>query len=216
MNNNDENNNNHENINNYIVQNEDLYRMTIENLLINLYNDRYNISSNTNNVNDNVDNNTSVNIVPINYYEFYYIYNGYINSYIYNNENNNENLVYIFIVNAFNEYNNILNSINNNDNYFDAQVKTVKTVQTPSSVLESNGVIFTFIDCLQHLDECCSICLCECDVINQNKCDDDDGSFDYVKTSCNHKFHLNCLAKWVGNNKKTCPMCRHNLQQSIQ
>ena len=196
MNNNDDNiSNNDEHNNNYIVNNEELYRRIIEDLLINLYINRYNINDNES--------------LPINYYDFYYIYNSYINTYNYDdNIDDNNNLVYNFIVNAYNEYNSILNTINNNDNYFDSEV------QTPISVLESNGIEYTLTDCLH---ECCSICLCECQDANQNNRDNndnDDGSFDYVKTSCNHDFHLNCLAKWVGNNKKTCPMCRHNLQQA--
>ena len=203
MNNNDDNiSNNDEHNNNYIVNNEELYRRIIEDLLINLYINRYNINDNES--------------LPINYYDFYYIYNSYINTYSYDdNIDDNNNLVYNFIVNAYNEYNSILNTINYNF-YLSIPTSTVveAKVQTPISVLESNGIEYTLTDCLH---ECCSICLCECQDANQNNRDNndnDDGSFDYVKTSCNHDFHLNCLAKWVGNNKKTCPMCRHNLQQA--
>ena len=203
MNNNDDNiSNNDEHNNNYIVNNEELYRRIIEDLLINLYINRYNINDNES--------------LPINYYDLYYIYNSYINTYSYDdNIDDNNNLVYNFIVNAYHEYNSILNTINNNF-YMSTPISTVveAKVQTPISVLESNGIDYTLTDCLH---ECCSICLCESQDANQNNRDNndnDDGSFDYVKTSCNHDFHLNCLAKWVGNNKKTCPMCRHNLQQA--
>ena len=218
--NNDDNiSNNDEHNNNYIVNNEELYRRIIEDLLINLYINRYNINDNES--------------LPINYYDFYYIYNSYINTYSYDNIDDNNNLVYNFIANAYSDYNSILNTINYN---FDMSTPISTVVeaqaQTPNLVLESNGIDYTLTDCLR---ECCSICLCE-DEVGEN--DDDKNSsciksdeikdqlmkpddlespsthFDYVKTSCNHDFHLNCLAKWVGNNKKTCPMCRHNLQQA--
>lgn len=26
--------------------------------------------------------------------------------------------------------------------------------------------------------------------------------------TCNHKFHLNCIKKWISNNKSTCPLCK--------
>jgi hypothetical protein len=117
-------------------------------------------------------------------------------------------------------------------------VEAQAQAQTPILVLESNGIDYTLTDCLH---ECCSICLCEDEVGENDDTNDKNSSciksdvikdqltepetetddfnsssthFDYVKTSCNHDFHLNCLAKWVGNNKKTCPMCRHNLQQA--
>ena len=236
MNNNDDDNisNNDEHNNNYIVNNEELYRRIIEDLLINLYINRYNINDNES--------------LPINYYDFYYIYNSYINTYNYDdNIDDNNNLVYNFIVNAYNDYNSILNTINYNFNMStptssvveaQAQAQAQAQTQTPNLVLESNGIDYTLTDCLH---ECCSICLCEDEVGENDDTNDKNSSciksdeikdqlmepetetddfksssthFDYVKTSCNHDFHLNCLAKWVGNNKKTCPLCRHNLQQA--
>ena len=236
-------NNNDEPNNNYIVNNEELYRRIIEDLLINLYINRHNINYNES--------------LPINYYDFYYIYNSYINTYSYDNVDDNNNLVYNFIVNAYNEYNSILNTINYN---FDAPTPTSTVVeaqaQTPISVLENNGIIFTWIDSTQQFHECCSICLCDNEGGNGDNNDNNDNNsstgaeikmdeveaqiietdiietdiietdiiemkdvvqvqpppqYNYVKTSCNHHFHLNCLAMWVGNNKKSCPMCRHDL-----
>lgn len=232
-NNNNEDNisNNDEHNNNYIVNNEELYRRIIEDHLINLYINRYNINDNES--------------LPINYYDFYYIYNSYINTYSYDDNNNNENLVYNFIVNAYNDYNSILNTIHYNYNFYMStptssvvEAQAQAQAQTPILVLENNGIYYTLTGCLH---ECCSICLCEDEVGENDDTNDKNSSciksdeikdqlmkpetetddlksssthFDYVKTSCNHGFHLNCLAKWVGNNKKTCPMCRHNLQQA--
>ena len=31
---------------------------------------------------------------------------------------------------------------------------------------------------------------------------------------CKHCFHNNCLKLWI-QNKRTCPVCRHNIQQTI-
>lgn len=211
--------------------NEELYRIMIEDLLISLYINRYNINDNES--------------LPINYYDFYYIYNSYINTYSDDDNNNNNNIVYNFIVNAYNDYNSILNTIHYNFNMstptssvVEAQAQAQTQAQTPILVLESNGIDYTLTDCLH---ECCSICLCEDEVGENDDTNDKNSSciksdeikdqlmepetktddlksssthFDYVKTSCSHGFHLNCLAKWVGNNKKTCPMCRHNLQQA--
>lgn len=47
----------------------------------------------------------------------------------------------------------------------------------------------------------CSICL--------NTSDDNKN---FVKTSCNHSYHQECINNWLNSQEtKTCPMCRNNL-----
>jgi hypothetical protein len=52
---------------------------------------------------------------------------------------------------------------------------------------------------------CCSICL---------NAEQEAEQEEMVKTKCVHIFHSKCLAKWVIQNKTTCPMCRASLKKN--
>ena len=47
----------------------------------------------------------------------------------------------------------------------------------------------------------CSICLSNFTSLTENFC----------TTSCNHCFHLSCIAKHIESEKNECPLCRHVL-----
>jgi hypothetical protein len=50
----------------------------------------------------------------------------------------------------------------------------------------------------------CSICL--------NAIVSTDKSF---KTDCNHCFHEQCISGWIEHDKKSCPNCRHPINQNL-
>jgi hypothetical protein len=50
----------------------------------------------------------------------------------------------------------------------------------------------------------CSICL--------NAISSTDKSF---KTDCNHCFHEQCIKIWIQHDKKSCPNCRHPINQKL-
>jgi hypothetical protein len=50
----------------------------------------------------------------------------------------------------------------------------------------------------------CSICL--------NAISSTDKSF---KTDCNHCFHEQCIKGWINHEKKSCPNCRHPINQKM-
>jgi hypothetical protein len=50
----------------------------------------------------------------------------------------------------------------------------------------------------------CSICL--------NAISSTDKSF---KTDCNHCFHEQCIKTWIEHDKKSCPNCRHPINQKM-
>jgi hypothetical protein len=50
----------------------------------------------------------------------------------------------------------------------------------------------------------CSICL--------NAISSTDKSF---KTDCNHCFHEQCIKGWIQHDKKSCPNCRHPINQKM-
>jgi hypothetical protein len=50
----------------------------------------------------------------------------------------------------------------------------------------------------------CSICL--------NAISSTDKSF---KTDCKHCFHEQCIKGWIEHDKKTCPNCRHPINQNL-
>jgi hypothetical protein len=60
------------------------------------------------------------------------------------------------------------------------------------------------VDIKNGFDECkdyekndtCCICISEYD------------NTTITSKTCNHKFHLNCIKKWIYNNKSTCPLCK--------
>jgi len=145
---------------------------SIENLLIELYNE--------------FNNNVNLNTMDFNYYHFFYIYNIYINMY------NDESALYNTILQMFNEYNYFLNDYND--------LQTNIENMSPDVVLERNRIKFTIIEknSDEYTDSCCSICLCDHNDLKQQ----------IIKIKCNHIFHVNCLSKWVTQNKNTCPMCR--------
>jgi hypothetical protein len=154
-------------------------RTSMENTLIDLYNE--------------FNNNLNVNTVDFNYnyYDFFYTYNIYINMY------SDEGGMYNTILQIFDEYNTLLTeSIN-----LQINVENI----SPDVVLERNRIKFTIIEKNSHEytdDDCCSICLFPYNDLQQQE------QQQIIKIKCNHIFHVNCLSKWVTQNKNTCPMCR--------
>lgn len=124
---------------------------------------------------------------------FIYIYNIYINMY-------NEGIMYDTISQMYNEYNNVLTNL---------QI-TPENI-SPELILERNNIKFTILEkenSHEYMGDCCSICLCDC----QQAQDEQDEQQQIIKINCNHIFHLQCLSKWVNQNKKTCPMCRNIIE----
>ena len=119
-------------------------RTSIENLLIDLYNE----------FNDNL----NLNITDFNYYHFFYIYNIYINMY------NDESVMYNTILQIFNEYNFFLN----HPNYLQINVENV----SPCVILERNRIKFTIIEkenSDEYMGDCCSICLFDYNDVEQQQ-----------------------------------------------
>ncbi len=52
--------------------------------------------------------------------------------------------------------------------------------------------------------EICTICL---DPFTTEK--------DMTKLSCNHYFHIDCIAHWFNENHLTCPFCNNNIDEDI-
>jgi hypothetical protein len=160
-------------------------RTSMENLLIDLYNE--------------FNNNLNLNITDFNYYHFFYIYNIYINMY------NNESVMYNTILQMFNAYNYFLND----PYYLQTNVENI----SPGAILERerNRIEFTIIEkqnSHEYMGDCCSICL----FYYNDDVNDVEQQQEIIKIKCNHIFHLNCLSKWVNQNKKTCPMCRNIIE----
>jgi hypothetical protein len=159
-------------------------RTSMENTLIDLYNE--------------FNNNLNVNTVDFNYnyYDFFYIYNIYINMY------SDEGGMYNTILQIFDEYNTLLTeSIN-----LQINVENI----SPRVILERNRIIFTVLEKNSHEytdDDCCSICL-----FPYNDLEQQESQEEIIKTNCNHIFHLQCLSTWVNQNKKTCPVCRNAME----
>lgn len=66
-----------------------------------------------------------------------------------------------------------------------------------------NSIIPTNYIINQHLcKENCDICPC---IICSESIDN------FVELKCKHKFHHNCLIKWLSQKKTTCPLCRSEL-----
>ena len=109
---------------------------------------------------------------------------------------NDESTMYNSILQMFHEYNYLLNEYN------DLQIN-IENI-SPDVVLERNRIKFTVVE--ENTDEythaCCSICLFDSNDLEQQE------QRQIIKIKCNHIFHLNCLSKWVTQNKNTCPMCR--------
>ena len=127
---------------------------------------------------------------------FIYIYNIYINMY-------NEGIMYDTISQMYNEYNNVLTNL---------QI-TPENI-SPELILERNNIKFTILEkenSHEYMGDCCSICLCHCQQA-QDEQDEQDEQQQIIKINCNHIFHLQCLSKWVNQNKKTCPMCRNIIE----
>jgi hypothetical protein len=155
-------------------------RTSIENLLIDLYN-QFDNNLNFNNVN-----------VNYNYYDFFYIYNIYINMY------SDDSAMYNTILHIFDEYNSLLT------NSIELQIN-VENI-SPTAILERNRIFFTLLEKNSHeyTDDCCSICLFNYSDVEQQ-------AQQVIKTNCNHAFHLKCLSNWVNQNKQTCPICRNSM-----
>ena len=149
-------------------------RTSIENALIDLYNE-----FNTADFN-------------YNYYNFFYIYNIYINMY------SDESAMYNTILQIFDEYNSLLT-----DSYSNELQINVEN-NSPGAILERNRIKFTALEKNSHeyTYDCCSICLQESQESQEQ----------IIKTNCHHIFHLNCLSNWVNQNKKTCPICRNTME----
>jgi len=158
-------------------------RTSMENTLIELYNE--------------FNNNLNVNSAEFNYnyYDFFYIYNIYINMY------SDESGMYNTILQIFDEYNNLLTDS------IDLQIN-VENI-SPGAILERNRIKCTVIEKNSHEytdHDCCSICLQEQQYEQYEQYEQQE---EFIKTTCNHIFHLQCLSTWVNQNKKTCPICRN-------
>jgi len=158
-------------------------RTSMENTLIELYNE--------------FNNNLNVNSAEFNYnyYDFFYIYNIYINMY------SDESGMYNTILQIFDEYNSLLTDS------IDLQIN-VENI-SPGAILERNRIKFTVIEKNSHEytdHDCCSICLQE---QQDEQHEQHEQQEEFIKTNCNHIFHLQCLSTWVNQNKKTCPICRN-------
>jgi hypothetical protein len=168
------------NNNNPDNSNESNSRTSMENTLIELYND-FNHILNLNSAEFNY-----------NYYNFFYIYNIYIN--MYSDESANT------ILQIFDEYNSLLTDS------IELQIN-VENI-SPGAILERNRIKFTVIEKNSHEytdHDCCSICLHELQQSQESQKQQEE----FIKTNCNHIFHLQCLSTWVNQNKKTCPICRN-------
>lgn len=156
-------------------------RTSMENTLIELYNE-FNHILNLNSAEFNY-----------NYYNFFYIYNIYINMY------SDEDPMYNTILQIFDEYNSLLNDST------DLQINVENN--SPGAILERNRIIFTILEknSDEYTSDCCSICLQE---LQQSQ----ESQEQIIKTNCHHIFHLQCLSTWVNQNKKTCPVCRNAME----
>ena len=77
--------------------------------------------------------------------------------------------------------------IGNSDN-----IKDLESGESSESSTDSKDVCIKKGELLENE---CVICL------NEMK--------EHILLNCNHKFHMNCLATWLMNNRnKTCPLCR--------
>ncbi len=161
-------------------------RTSMENALIDLYNE--------------FNNNLNINIADFNYnyYDFFYTYNIYINMY------SDEGGMYNTILQIFDEYNSLLTDSYSND--LQINVENI----SPGAILERNRIKFTAIEKNSHEytdDDCCSICL-----FPYNDLEQQEQQEEIIKTNCNHIFHIKCLSSWVKQNKKTCPICRNAME----
>ena len=68
--------------------------------------------------------------------------------------------------------------------------------------IQLNSISFnpTFV----YTPEICTICL---EPFNDEK--------DMTKLSCNHYFHIDCIAHWFNENHLTCPFCNNNINEDI-
>lgn len=61
-----------------------------------------------------------------------------------------------------------------------------------------SAVIDHYFFNIKSIEDDCPICH---DIIDQDS---------LMITSCSHKYHKNCLSKWLSH-KRNCPVCRHDL-----
>ena len=118
----------------------------------------------------------------------------------------NEGIRYDTISQMYNEYNNVLTNL---------QI-TPENI-SPELILERNNIKFVVIEkenYHEYMGDCCSICLFDCqqEQDEQDEQDEQPSQQQIIKTNCNHVFHLTCLSKWVNQNKKTCPICRNEME----
>jgi len=108
-----------------------------------------------------------------------------------------------------NNNNNNNNNNNEDDENNELELPNFVEPQTPTLILENNRIKFTPSE--HDVGHECSICLIDKDE-NVNA-GENESDLVFVKTACNHHFHLRCLSKWVGHNKKTCPNCRGSIER---